>query len=323
MADKKKPGDPKKKDVDIDSLMESAGLVGTPGSVGDETEAGGRVEGSRGDGRGPVHDESEAGQSIDSALTQSQVSSEEEELMALAEKLGMPFIRMKDYDPEPALITSFPPQVAHSYRVFPISRDDDGVILVAMAQPENIRTVDDLEQLLAEPVKGAIAKPDDVNKLIDEYFGQVDSSIESILEGISEESVDFAVREDDIGNLEKIVNQPPIIRLVNLILLQAVKDRASDLHLEPFQETFRIRYRVDGALHETKPPPLALQSAIISRIKVMSNMDISESRLPQDGRIRLNISNRDVDLRVSTLPTVGGESIVLRILDQQNAMVGL
>jgi type II secretion system protein E len=325
MADNKRKGGINPEDMDIDSLMESAGLVKPSESLSDETEAGSRVDGAKpgASGRDSVQDDSEAAQTIDRAHAQSQYSTEEEELMKLAEKLGMPFLRMKDYDPEPSIINSFPPQVAHSYRVFPLSRDEEGILLVAMAQPENIRVIDDLEQVLAEPVKGAIAKPDDVNKLIDDYFGHVDSSIESILEGISQESVDFAVREDDIGNLEKVVNQPPIIRLVNLILLQAVKDRASDLHLEPFQETFRIRYRVDGALHETKTPPVALQSAIISRIKVMSNMDISENRLPQDGRIRLNISNRDVDLRVSTLPTVGGESIVLRILDQQNAMVGL
>lgn len=323
MADDKRKG--KKDDLDIDDLLESAGLVKSAGKVGDEKEAGSRVDGGpiEGTGSDSVTIEGEWGQSLEAGLTQSQVSTEEEELIRLAEKLGMPYIRMKDYDPDPTVITQFPPQVAHLYRVFPITRGTDDILVVAMAQPENIRTIDDLEQLLSEPVKGAIAKPEDVNKLIDDYFGQVDSSIESILENISQESVNFAIREDDIGNLEKVVNQPPIIRLVNLILLQAVKDRASDLHLEPFQETFRIRYRVDGALHETKPPPVALQSAIISRIKVMSNMDISENRMPQDGRIRLNISNRDVDLRVSTLPTVGGESIVLRILDQQNAMVGL
>ena len=312
------------RDFDLDSLLESAGLVGAPGGTPDDSEAAGRIASDEPHvRRKELIDNEEAGQSLSSGLTQAAgYSSEEETLVALAESLGMPYVRMKDYDVDPSLIHSFPAQAAHWYRVFPITRQD-GVLLVAMADPSNVRTIDDLEQLLGEPVNGAIAKENDVMDLIDEFFGQVDTSIEKILEGISEEEMNFQVREDDIGNLEKVANQPPIIRLVNLILLQAVKDRASDLHFEPYQRSFRIRYRVDGSLHETKPPPAELVNAIVSRVKVMANMDISENRVPQDGRIRISVTGRDVDMRVSTLPTVCGENIVLRILDRQNAMVGL
>jgi type II secretion system protein E len=320
MADQ--PNSPKKNRVDLDSLLESAGLVGTPDGTAESDEAAGRIN-EADNRRRTAFDSSEAAQSLSSGLSQAAgYSSEEEALAALAEQLGMPFIRLKDYDVDPSLVSSFPPQAAHWYRVFPIARED-GRLVVAMGDPSNVQTIDDLEQLLGEPVMGAIARESDVMDLIDEYFGQVDTSIEKILESINEEEINFAVREDDIGNLEKVANQPPIIRLVNLILLQAVKDRASDLHLEPYQDSFRIRYRVDGSLHETKPPPPHLVHAIISRLKVMSNMDISEFRVPQDGRIRINISGRDVDMRVSSLPTVNGESLVLRILDRQNAMVGL
>jgi type II secretion system protein E len=324
MADDESKKEDKNKDFDLDSLMESAGLVRSASGASEEEEAADRVTRTPTDGGGRnVLDQSEAGQSLAAGLSQAAgYTTEEEALIELAEQLGMPYIRMKDYDPDPSIISSFPVQAAHWYRVFPVTRED-GVLLVAMADPSNVRTIDDLEQLLGEPIKGAITREIDVMDLIEEYYGQVDTSIEKILESINQEDINFEVREDDIGNLEKLANQPPIIRLVNLILLQAVKDRASDLHVEPYQSSFRIRYRVDGALHETKDPPRALQSAIVSRLKVMSNMDISENRVPQDGRIRLNISGREVDMRVSTLPTVGGENVVLRILDRQNAMVGL
>ncbi|MCG3198065.1 MAG: Type II secretion system protein E [bacterium] len=324
MAKPEAPNNGNSRDFDIDSLLESAGLVGSSDAAPDESEAGTRVKSATAPKEGgSAFDQSEAGQTLLAGLTQAAgYSSEEEMLVMLAEKLGMEFIRMKDYEIDPNVVSAFPAAAAHYYAVFPI-KWEDGALVLAMADPTNIRAIDDIEQLVGHPVRGAVAREMDVIDLIDEYYGQVDTSIERILESINEEDINFEVREDDIGNLEKLANQPPIIKLVNLILLQAVKDRASDLHLEPFQESFRIRYRVDGALHETKPPPKQLWSALVSRIKVMSNMDISEYRMPQDGRIKVNISGREVDMRVSSLPTVCGESIVLRILDRQNAMVGL
>ena len=317
-----------KKEVDsklsLDSLLESAGLIGAEGSDSPlQAEMGARVKSKGHREGGMVVDESEAAQTLASGMAQAVgFSSEEEGLADMAHRLNMEFIRMRDYEIDPNLVASFPAHAAQFYGVFPI-KWEDGALVVAMSNPSDFRIVDDIELMVGHPVKGAVARPSDVIDLIDEYYGKVDTTIERILESITQEDINFEVREDDIGNLERLAKDPPIIRLVNLILLQAVKDRASDLHMEPYQNSFRVRYRVDGALHETKPPPRQLWHAMVSRIKVMSNMDISEYRLPQDGRIRLNIANREVDMRVSSLPTIGGESIVMRILDRQNAVMGL
>ena len=144
-----------------------------------------------------------------------------------------------------------------------------------------------------------------------------------VLEKLQEEEMNLEEEDEDFGDLERIANEAPIIKLVSLLLLQAIKDRASDLHLEPFENSFRIRYRVDGTLHETMPPPRHLQTAIVSRLKVMAQMNIAERRLPQDGRIPLSMADREIDLRVSSLPTVNGESIVMRILDKTMMKMGL
>jgi type II secretion system protein E len=323
MAKPEPKKDTPRRDFNLDSLLESAGLIGAPETAPLQDEAAARVKGKGPREGGMLIDQSEAAQSLASGLAQAvSMSSEEEGLMEMAHRLNMEFIRMRDYEIDPNLVTAFPAQAAQFYGVFPI-RNDNGTIIVAMSNPSDFRILDDIELLVGRPVRGAVTRPTDVIDLIDEFYGKIDTSIEKIIEGISEEDINFEVKEDDISNLERLAKDPPIIRLVNLILLQAVKDRASDLHLEPYQSSFRIRYRVDGLLHETKPPPRQLWNAIVSRVKVMSNMDISEYRLPQDGRIRLNISNREVDMRVSSLPTVNGESIVMRILDRQNAILGL
>ncbi len=314
-----KPG----KDLNLDALLESAGLIGTPEAAPLQDESAALVRGKSPREGGVVVDQSEAAQSLAAGLAQAvSHTAEEDGLIEIAQKYDMEFIRMRDYEIDPGLVGSFPAEAARLYGVFPIKMEGN-TLVVAMSNPNEWRVLDDIEILVRHPVRGAVARPSDVIDLIDEYYGKVDTSIEKILEGIGEENLNFQVNENDISNLEKLAKDPPIIRLVNLILLQAVKDRASDLHLEPYQNSFRIRYRVDGALHETKPPPMNLWNAIVSRVKVMSNMDISEYRLPQDGRIRLNVANREVDMRVSSLPTVNGESIVMRILDRQNAVVGL
>ena len=249
-------------------------------------------------------------------------TTEDDILAVLAQQLGMPYVDLTEIEPDPELIALVPTTVARSYKVLPLYYED-GNIVVAMVDPTNITTLDTMSLMLNATVKGAIAKEDEILELIDQYFGDEGETVDDMLEALQQKDFDFTVSEEDFGDMERIANEAPIIKLVNLLLLQAIKDRASDLHIEPYQTSFRIRYRVDGTLHETVPPPRHLQLAIISRIKVMANMNIAERRLPQDGRIKLTMADKEIDLRVSAIPTVNGESIVMRILDKSMMMIGL
>lgn len=274
---------------------------------------------------GPVGPEEEAAQTIEEEVPVKEgYTSEDEMLQVLSEQVGMPFVRVDDYEIDQELLDSIPSQVSQMYKVFPLERREDGSLLVAVVDPLNVHILDDLSLLLGTKVSGAIANEGDILDLIEEFYGQSDETVDKMLETLQEEDVaTLEIDEDNFDDLERLANEAPIIKLVNLILLQAIKDRASDLHVEPYQNSFRIRYRVDGTLHETVPPPKHLQLAIISRLKVMANMNIAERRLPQDGRIKLSMSDREIDLRVSALPTVNGESIVMRILDKTMMMIGL
>ena len=204
------------------------------------------------------------------------------------------------------------PNLARTYGVVPIKVDDTSITLLAK-DPFNNAIIDDITFTLNKDVSLVVMDPDAIETLIVQCYGEENSSIDDLLSEISQ--VDFGEEgsENDIVNM---ANETPIIRFVNLILQQAIRDKASDIHFEPFENQFRIRYRIDGALYEMAPPPKSLALPVISRIKVLSNLNIAETRIPQDGRIKMTISGRPVDLRVSTLPTQFGESVVLRVLDK-------
>ena len=203
------------------------------------------------------------------------------------------------------------PNLARTYGVVPCKADDTHITLLCK-DPFNNAIIDDLTFTLNKDVTLVVMDPEQVDHLIVQCYGEEDSSIDDILSEISE--VDFGEGgESDAANL---ANETPIIRFVNLILQQAIRDKASDIHFEPFEDQFRIRYRIDGALYEMAPPPKSLALPVISRVKVLANLNIAENRIPQDGRIKMTISGRPVDLRVSTLPTQFGESVVLRVLDK-------
>jgi len=272
---------------------------------------------------GPGEEQASAIQQTATVGVKEGFTSEEDLLQVLSEQIGMPYVRVDDYEIDQELLKLVPGQVAQMYKVFPLERQNDGSILLAMVDPLNVHTLDDVSLLLNCQAKGAVANENDIYDLIEEFYGGTEESVDDMLESLHEEDLDFQIDEDNFDDLERIANEAPIIKLVNLILLQAIKDRASDLHVEPYQKSFRIRYRVDGTLHETVPPPKHLQLAIISRLKVMAGMNIAERRLPQDGRIKLSMTDREIDLRVSSLPTVNGESIVMRILDKTMMMIGL
>jgi type IV pilus assembly protein PilB len=204
------------------------------------------------------------------------------------------------------------------YRIIPVSFEG-GVLTVAMADPLNVNAIDDLRFMLNCDVMGAVSNEQAVAAAIEKYYGGQTESIADLVKDIDDDDI-LQLREDDeipdISKLEDMANSAPVVKLVNLVLFTAIRDQASDIHFEPFEDEFRIRYRIDGSLLEMQPPPRQLALALISRIKVMSNLDIAERRVPQDGRIPLSIAGNTVELRVSTLPTMFGESVVMRVLDR-------
>jgi type IV pilus assembly protein PilB len=206
--------------------------------------------------------------------------------------------------------------LARTYGIAPLSGDSFSVSLAAI-DPFNPQLVNDLAFALEREVRVAVADPEAVQALIRRHYGEEEVTLDDVLGDLQAQALDTpeggTLSETDI---EQLAGLTPIIRFVNVVLAQAIRDRASDIHFEPFEHDFRIRYRIDGALHDMAPPPKSLALPIISRIKVLANLDIAERRLPQDGRIRLTLAGRAVDLRVSTLPTQFGESVVLRVLDQ-------
>lgn len=206
------------------------------------------------------------------------------------------------------------PSVARMYAIVPLESDASSVKLLAK-DPFNASIIDDLTFTLNKDVSVLVCDPDRLDKLLVDTYGEEDSSIDDIIGDLGDSIEEFD-EEASESDLTDVANQTPIIRFVNVVLQQAIKDKASDVHFEPYEDQFRIRYRIDGALYEMAPPPKSLAVPVISRIKVLSNMNISESRIPQDGRIKMTIAGRPVDLRVSTLPTQFGESVVLRVLDK-------
>jgi len=206
-------------------------------------------------------------------------------------------------------------RMAHTYGVAPLAADITSVTLLAV-NPFNQQLVGDLTFALERDVRLAVADPVRVSRLIRQHYGDEDASVEEAADELQAQIGDTATEELSDADLERLAAQTPIIRYVNLVLGQAIRERASDLHFEPFEHEFKIRCRVDGTLRELAPPPKALALPIISRLKVLANLNIAERRLPQDGRIRLSFAGRSVDLRISTLPTQFGESVVLRVLDQ-------
>ena len=247
---------------------------------------------------------------------------EEQLLQAVAEHLSFEFMNLEQLDLQPTLLRVMPSSVARMYGAVPVAVQGN-TVTVAVLDPYNPQLVEELAFVLGKDVQLAVAPPKQIEAAIARYYSEESGSLKDVLEEMeaqlaTSDIVETVARGGAQGAaaLEELASQAPIVRFVNLILFQAIQDRASDIHFEPFEEEFKIRYRVDGALYEMAPPPKHLALPVISRIKVMSNLNIAERRLPQDGRIQINLAGRQVDLRVSTLPTQYGESVVLRVLDR-------
>jgi type IV pilus assembly protein PilB len=242
--------------------------------------------------------------------------------LALAAQVGMESINLDDIDIDQAVVDLVPNQMAHAYRIVPTEYDrDTNTLGVALSSPDNFQATDNLKTLMGFNVVARITSDEDLTKALNRYYPE--EAAETLNDLIStmgddEDLSKFAGRGEsiDLDELKDMAESAPVKKLVNLVLLQAIKDKASDIHFEPFEDEFKMRYRIDGVLFEMVPPPKYVAMAISSRIKVMAGLDIAERRVPQDGRIELLVSGRPVDLRVSVLPTMFGESVVLRVLDR-------
>jgi len=245
-----------------------------------------------------------------------------------ANYLGAPVVDLKNTDFSQDLLRNIPANTARMYRCVPVAQFDS-TLQVAFEEPLNPARVDELGFMVRKEIQPVVANPAEIEKLIERHYGGDDSeNVSEILKQLGEDGemareVEEAATTEDAAALADLADAAPIVRFVNLVIMQAVSDRASDIHFEPFETEFRIRYRVDGALYEMSPPPKHLAIPVVSRIKVMSNLNISERRVPQDGRIAYNIGNKQIDLRVSTLPTQFGESVVLRVLDRSSVNLEL
>jgi type IV pilus assembly protein PilB len=241
----------------------------------------------------------------------------------MAEGIGAEFIDLNDREIGPEVVKIVPAGLARLHRALPVELVD-GTLRVALADPLESSTAEDLRFALGRDIEVVVAPVEQIEDRIKIFYGSDTSSMEEVLKQLGEVGELMQLREGDgATGAEAEAGATPIIRFVDLILYQAIQDRASDIHFEPFENEFKIRYRVDGALYEMAPPPRHLAPPVISRVKVMASMNIAERRLPQDGRIQKNIAGRNVDLRVSTLPTQFGESVVLRVLDRTTVNLDL
>ena len=234
---------------------------------------------------------------------------------ALAEQWGMPVVNLAETTIPAKALELVPQTMADVYKIIPISLKDN-VLTVAMADPQNLGALDDLRSMLGVDVRGAVSNARDVEAAIARQYAGREESIEDIIAKLEEDAPESSGKNNRAHDLSPDGDEAPIRKLLNMILLLAIKDQASDIHFEPFEDEFRVRIKADGMLYELVPPPRHLANAIVSRIKIMSELDIAERRLPQDGRIELSVGGHQVDLRVSVLPTLFGEAVVMRVLDR-------
>jgi type IV pilus assembly protein PilB len=259
----------------------------------------------------------ETGRSLGRLLIEHHVLTEEDLSRVVAEASGREYVDLDEYPLDPMATSTLSDAVARRYWALPISWEGD-TLVVAMADPSNVVAVDDIRSLTGSRVRVVVATPSCIASAIDRTH-RVDADVEETT-GLA---LDTADEEEDLAQLREVTEDAPIVRLANLLIRQAVQDRASDIHIEPAERDVRVRYRVDGVLHEVMRTPKRVQSGLVSRLKIMADLDIAERRVPQDGRVSVQLAGRQVDLRVATLPTVFGEKVVMRILDKGTAMLDL
>jgi len=244
----------------------------------------------------------------------------------VAKQYGVPSINLADFTIEPEVLALIPEDVATKHNVVPVNRAGSTLIL-ATADPSNIFALDDIKFLTGYNIQPVVASEQSIRAAIETYYAEPEEDIlDDVMAGFDDAGIDFVAGddEDDARKMAKEAEDAPVVKLVNLILTDAIKKNASDIHIEPYEKSFRVRYRIDGLLYEVMKPPLKLKNALTSRLKIMSELDIAERRLPQDGRIKLKLGKgREMDFRVSVLPTLFGEKVVLRLLDKGNLQLDM
>ncbi|MEE8380692.1 MAG: type II secretion system ATPase GspE [Thermodesulfobacteriota bacterium] len=245
-------------------------------------------------------------------------------LETLSEYLGIPFVSLIDFPPQAIMLENLSEKFMRQYKFAPLILDDN-VLTIALNDPYDVFAPDAVKMATGYEVIINLAREEEILDAVGRLFNTDTTSMGRIIEDIGKDDVeDLAIDDEgDVDHLKDLASEAPVIRLVNLLITRAIELRASDIHLEPFEGDFKVRYRVDGVLHVEEAPPKRLQAAVISRIKIMAKLNIAERRLPQDGRIKLRVLGKEIDFRVSTLPTMFGESVVLRILDRETVVLDL
>jgi len=261
------------------------------------------------------------GLALDKILIKQGLVKEDDIAGILSDQIGIPFMDLSDYLVDSSVIKLVPESIALKYKLIPLFKIAD-TVTVAMVNPQDINAIDQVRLQSHCEVEPVIATESAIKNAIDQYYGTA-GGVDEVIKQFTEAKKTKTTQVSSAKDLEKLAEDAPVIKLVNMIMLQAVKDKASDIHIEPEEKTLRIRYRVDGILQDGPKPPKDLEAAIISRVKVLSGMDIAERRKPQDGRIMLKLQGKDIDMRVSSFPTVHGENIVIRILDKTSVLLGL
>jgi type IV pilus assembly protein PilB len=257
-----------------------------------------------------------SGRSLGRVLVSQQIVTEKDLVAALAAQIGMDFVDLADTEVDAHATTLVSDTIMRRHSVLPI-RFEDGKLVVAMSDPSNVVAMDDVRTITKMEVKPVVATKEDLTKAISKY-ASMHEDIEAIAGDLVGDEEDV-----DLADLQAVTEDAPIVKFVNVLITQAVADGASDIHIEPGERDLRVRYRIDGVLHEVMRSPRSIQNGVISRLKIMADVDIAERRIPQDGRIGLTVHGKQIDLRFSTLPTVYGEKVVMRILDKTSVMLSL
>jgi type IV pilus assembly protein PilB len=274
-----------------------------------------------------IEEQRRSGGRLGSNLTKLGYIKEQDLTTFLSKQYGIPTVDISSHEIDPEVSRLIPEDVAKKYEVLPLSRTGS-TLVVAMVDPSNIFAIDDIKFLTGYNVESVVASEAALKTAIENIYEapEMEMDLDDVLTEFDEEEMEVVKEEEeiDISDLKKAIEHAPVVKLVNLILTDAIKKTASDIHIEPYEKAFRVRYRVDGVLQEVMKPPMKLKNAIVSRIKIMSQLDIAERRLPQDGRIKLKLGkNNEMDYRVSVLPTLFGEKVVLRLLDKSNLQLDM
>jgi len=263
-----------------------------------------------------VEEQRRLGRALGRVLVDLQILTEGQLVASLAQQIGLKFVDLSDYPVDGSAVSRVPEPVCRRHTALPIGYDD-GRLVVAMADPANVFALDDMRSMAGMEIRPVVATKPDVLAAINRYH-RGDAELDDLTI-----AMEAGRDDDDLGKVKEVVEDAPIVKFVNLLITQAIQDRASDIHIEPAERDLRVRFRIDGVLHEVMRSPKSITSGVTSRLKIMADINIAERRIPQDGRLSVTANGKKIDLRVATLPTVWGEKIVMRILDNSTAMLTL